>query len=128
MRRHVSARPIRPRHPRKAARVVHAGGHLTITNNESGENSRRREEYSIYTENSIFSRHLATEWLEIFPIGLSVIMPAPHKKWQSAFEDACTDRDKGLPGVVGVAGGRDGKELLGHAAGKRDFGSEEPTS
>ncbi len=47
-------------------------------------------------------------------------------KLQTAFNDACADRDKGLPGVVGVAVGRDGKELFAHAAGKRGFGSEEP--
>jgi CubicO group peptidase (beta-lactamase class C family) len=49
-------------------------------------------------------------------------------KLQSTFDDACADRDKGLPGVVGVAVGRDGKELFAHAAGKRGFGSEEPMS
>jgi CubicO group peptidase (beta-lactamase class C family) len=45
---------------------------------------------------------------------------------QSGFDDACADRDKGIPGVVGIAVGRDGKELFAHAAGKRGFGSEEP--
>ena len=49
-------------------------------------------------------------------------------KLQSVFDDACADRDKGLPGVVGVAVGRDGKELFAHAAGKRGCGSEEPMS
>jgi CubicO group peptidase (beta-lactamase class C family) len=49
-------------------------------------------------------------------------------KLQSAFDDACADRDKGLPGVVGFVVGRDGKELFAHAAGKRDVGSEEPMS
>ena len=49
-------------------------------------------------------------------------------KLQSAFNDACADHDKGLPGVVGVAVGRDGKELFAHAAGKRGFGSDEPMS
>src|ERR1700735_5439563 len=47
---------------------------------------------------------------------------------QSGFDDACADCDKGLPGVVGIAVGRDGKELFAHAAGKRGFGSEEPMS
>lgn len=45
---------------------------------------------------------------------------------QKAFDDACADRDKGLPGVVGVAVGRDGNELFAHAAGHRGFGSAEP--
>lgn len=49
-------------------------------------------------------------------------------KLQSAFDDACADHDKGLPGVVGVAVGKDGKELFAHASGKRGFGSEEPMS
>lgn len=49
-------------------------------------------------------------------------------KLQNAFDDACADRDKGLPGVVGIAVGRDGKELFAHAAGKRGFGSEESMS
>lgn len=43
-----------------------------------------------------------------------------------AFDIACSDRNKGLPGAVGVAVGRDGKELFAHAAGKRGFGTEEP--
>ena len=47
-------------------------------------------------------------------------------KLQSAFNDACADSNKGLPGVVGVAIGKDGTELFAHAAGKRGFGSEEP--
>ena len=49
-------------------------------------------------------------------------------KLQSAFDDACADSAKGLPGVVGVAVGRDGKELFAYASGKRGFGSEEPMS
>ena len=49
-------------------------------------------------------------------------------KLQRVVDDACADRDKGLPGVVGVAVGKDGKELFAHAAGKRGFGSEEPMS
>jgi CubicO group peptidase (beta-lactamase class C family) len=49
-------------------------------------------------------------------------------KLQSVFDDACADHDKGLPGVVGIAVGRDGKELFAHASGKRGFGSEEPMS
>jgi CubicO group peptidase (beta-lactamase class C family) len=48
------------------------------------------------------------------------------KLLQKAFDDACADRDKGLPGVVGVAVGRDGKELFAYAAGRRGFGSAEP--
>ena len=44
----------------------------------------------------------------------------------SALNAACNDEDKGLPGVVAVAVGKDGKELFAHAAGKRGFGSEEP--
>lgn len=49
-------------------------------------------------------------------------------KLKSAFDDACADRDKGLPGVVGIAIGKDGKELFAHASGKRGFGSDEPMS
>ncbi len=44
----------------------------------------------------------------------------------SALNAACNDADKGLPGVVAVAVGKDGKELFAHAAGKRGFGSKEP--
>ena len=47
---------------------------------------------------------------------------------QSAFDSACADHNKGLPGVVGVAIGKDGKELFAHAAGKRGSGSQEPMS
>lgn len=46
-------------------------------------------------------------------------------KIKSALHAACEDKDKGLPGVVAVAVGRDGKELFAHAAGKRGFGSDE---
>ena len=49
-------------------------------------------------------------------------------KLQSAFDNACADSDKGLPGVVGVVVGRDGKELCAVASGRRGFGSEEPMS
>ncbi|KIW05385.1 uncharacterized protein PV09_03900 [Verruconis gallopava] len=49
-------------------------------------------------------------------------------KLKSAFDGACADKDKGIPGVVGVAVGRDGKELFAHASGKRGFGSDEPMS
>lgn len=45
---------------------------------------------------------------------------------QSALNNACTDANKGIPGCVGIAVGRDGKELFAHAAGKRGFGSDEP--
>jgi CubicO group peptidase (beta-lactamase class C family) len=44
---------------------------------------------------------------------------------KKSFDDACADQNKGLPGVVGVAVGRDGKELFAHAAGKRGFGFQE---
>ena len=49
-------------------------------------------------------------------------------KLQSTFNDAVGDRERGLPGVVGVAVGKDGKELFAHAAGKRGYGSEEAMS
>jgi CubicO group peptidase (beta-lactamase class C family) len=49
-------------------------------------------------------------------------------KLKSTLDEACGDRDKGLPGVVGIAVGRDGKELFAHASGTRGFGSEEPMS
>ncbi|EXJ65514.1 beta-lactamase [Cladophialophora yegresii CBS 114405] len=45
---------------------------------------------------------------------------------KSALNAACDDTNKGLPGVVAVAIGKDGKELFAHAAGKRGFGSKEP--
>lgn len=41
-------------------------------------------------------------------------------------EAACTDQKAGIPGVVVVVVGRDGKELFSHAAGKRGYGSDEP--
>ncbi|RMZ82559.1 hypothetical protein DV738_g1458, partial [Chaetothyriales sp. CBS 135597] len=44
----------------------------------------------------------------------------------SALNAACVDSDKGIPGLVAVAIGKDGKELYAHAAGKRGFGSSEP--
>ncbi len=45
---------------------------------------------------------------------------------KSALNAACDDADKGIPGVVAVAIGKDGRELFAHAAGKRGFGSDEP--
>ena len=45
---------------------------------------------------------------------------------KSTLNAACDDADKGIPGVVAVAIGKDGKELFAHAAGKRGFGSDEP--
>ncbi|KAI1615903.1 beta-lactamase family protein [Exophiala viscosa] len=45
---------------------------------------------------------------------------------KSAFQAACDDTDKGVPGLVGIAVGKDGQELFAHAAGKRGFGSKEP--
>lgn len=44
---------------------------------------------------------------------------------KSALDDACADGDKGLPGVVGVVVGRDGKEQFAYAAGKRGYGSSD---
>ncbi|RMZ79491.1 hypothetical protein DV738_g3328, partial [Chaetothyriales sp. CBS 135597] len=46
-------------------------------------------------------------------------------KIKSSLDNACADTDKGIPGLVGVAVGKDGKELFAHAAGKRGFGSQE---
>ncbi|RMZ77996.1 hypothetical protein DV737_g4113, partial [Chaetothyriales sp. CBS 132003] len=45
---------------------------------------------------------------------------------QSSLNTACADSNKGIPGLVGIAVGKDGKELFAHAAGKRGFGSQEP--
>jgi CubicO group peptidase (beta-lactamase class C family) len=45
---------------------------------------------------------------------------------KSTLNAACADANKGIPGLVGIAVGKDGKELFAHAAGKRGFGSEEP--
>ena len=56
-------------------------------------------------------------------MGISTAATADINK---AFEDACIDRNKGLPGVVGVAVGKDGKELFAHAAGSRGAGTNEP--
>ncbi|KAF7156084.1 hypothetical protein CNMCM5623_009226 [Aspergillus felis] len=39
---------------------------------------------------------------------------------------ACADQEKGIPGVVVVVVGKDGKEHFAHASGKRGYGSEEP--
>ncbi len=47
---------------------------------------------------------------------------------KTAFEDACKDGEKGLPGVVGVVIGKDGTELFAQASGKRGYGSSEPMS
>lgn len=47
-------------------------------------------------------------------------------KIRSAFQVACDDTNKGVPGLVGIAVGKDGQELFAHAAGKRGFGSNEP--
>lgn len=47
---------------------------------------------------------------------------------QTSLNDACADAEKGLPGVVGVVIGKDGKELFAHAAGKRGYGSSQPMS
>lgn len=44
---------------------------------------------------------------------------------KSAFNAACDDVDKGIPGLVGIAVGKDGKELFAEAAGKRGYGSTE---
>lgn len=44
---------------------------------------------------------------------------------RGTFDQACASADS-LPGVVGVAVGRDGKELFAHASGKRGVGSDEP--
>lgn len=45
---------------------------------------------------------------------------------KSAFNAACADGDKGIPGLVGIAVGKDGQEIFAHASGKRGFGSQEP--
>jgi CubicO group peptidase (beta-lactamase class C family) len=45
---------------------------------------------------------------------------------RSAFNAACKDTDKGIPGLVGIAVGRDGRELFAEAAGKRGYGTSEP--
>ena len=50
------------------------------------------------------------------------------KNLKAALDDACTDKEKGLPGVVGVVIGKDGKEKFAHAAGKRGYGSSESMS
>lgn len=45
---------------------------------------------------------------------------------KSAIDKACADAEKGLPGVVGVVVGKDGKEQFAYATGKRGFGSPDP--
>jgi CubicO group peptidase (beta-lactamase class C family) len=47
---------------------------------------------------------------------------------KAKFDEATSDQKHGLPGVVGVAIGRDGKELFAYASGKRGVGSSEPLS
>ncbi|KIV86035.1 hypothetical protein PV11_01676 [Exophiala sideris] len=47
-------------------------------------------------------------------------------KIKSAFQAACEDTNKGIPGLVGIAVDKNGQELFAHAAGKRGFGSDEP--
>lgn len=44
---------------------------------------------------------------------------------RATFDEACASTDS-LPGVVGVAVGKDGKELFAHASGKRGAGTDEP--
>lgn len=44
---------------------------------------------------------------------------------KAKFDQACADKDSGLPGVVGVAVDKDGKEMFAYAAGQRGFGSTE---
>ena len=39
---------------------------------------------------------------------------------------ACSDTEKGLPGVSVAVVGKNGKQLLAHSAGKRGYGSSEP--
>jgi CubicO group peptidase (beta-lactamase class C family) len=48
------------------------------------------------------------------------------KNLQTVLDDACKDAEKGLPGVVGVVIGKDGKERFASAAGKRGYGSSDP--
>jgi CubicO group peptidase (beta-lactamase class C family) len=48
------------------------------------------------------------------------------KDLQATLEKATADTAKGLPGLVGVVIGKDGKELFAHAAGKRGYGSNDP--
>jgi CubicO group peptidase (beta-lactamase class C family) len=47
-------------------------------------------------------------------------------KLQHVTERACDDQVMGIPGVVAVVVGRDGKELFSHAAGHNHAGSSEP--
>ncbi|OJJ35374.1 hypothetical protein ASPWEDRAFT_40575 [Aspergillus wentii DTO 134E9] len=44
---------------------------------------------------------------------------------QNRIASACSDPEKGLPGVSFVAVGKDGNELVSHAAGQRGYGSSE---
>lgn len=45
---------------------------------------------------------------------------------KTTFDSACGDENKGIPGLVAVAVGKDGKEIFAHASGKRGYGTNEP--
>lgn len=53
------------------------------------------------------------------------ITSTAQKEIKSKFDAAVADTNKGLPGVVGVAIGKDGNELFSYAAGKRGTGCSE---
>lgn len=56
------------------------------------------------------------------------ISAAAQQQIKSRFDAAVANQERGLPGVVGVAVGKDGKELFTYAAGKRGTGSSEDMS
>lgn len=53
------------------------------------------------------------------------ITSTAQKEIKSKFDAAVADTNKGLPGVVGVAIGKDGNELFSYAAGQRGTGCSE---
>ena len=53
------------------------------------------------------------------------ITSSAQKEIRSKFDAAAADANKGLPGVIGVAIGKDGNELFSYAAGKRGTGCSE---
>ncbi|KAE8376873.1 beta-lactamase/transpeptidase-like protein [Aspergillus bertholletiae] len=57
---------------------------------------------------------------------MSALNPTNIEALRRRMQSACSDSEKGLPGVSVAVVGRDGKQLFSHAAGHRGHGSSEP--
>ncbi|KAE8151339.1 beta-lactamase/transpeptidase-like protein [Aspergillus avenaceus] len=57
---------------------------------------------------------------------MGALNPANIEALKRRLQSACSDSEKGLPGVSVAVVGQDGKELFSHAAGQRGQGSPEP--